>query len=95
MFQFAPLEQLEERKRLLVAESERHRRALMEQLQNLESAAAWVERGLGLARSLRGWWPVLAPVAGFLFARRRRRLLDLLWRCWRWLRAGKAGRCVA
>lgn len=62
---------LEARRRMLVAESEQHRRQLTGNLENLRSGLTWVEVGYSAARSLVDYWPILASAAGLLFGRKR------------------------
>jgi hypothetical protein len=90
--QLSEIERLAERRRLLLAESERYRQAIAAQVKNLGPTAVWLDRGYSLARSLRSSWPLLAAAAGFLLARKRRSeragrsLLHLLRRIWAWWR---------
>ena len=92
MAQLSEIERLAQRRRLLLAESERYRQQIAGHLDNLRPAAAWAERGYSLVRSLCSSWPLLAAAAGFLIARKRHpsrkrgfllRTLGKAWSLWR------------
>jgi hypothetical protein len=83
------LERLAERRRVLVEESARLRQELAEHIASLKSPAAWVQRGLTLARAGGILWPVAAGVAGLMLTRRRGGWLGRLggvWSLWQSLR---------
>jgi hypothetical protein len=80
---------LEERRRSLLAESDRLRQQLTAEVARLEPAVALVDRGLALARSVRHFWPILAGAAGFFLARKRRSAVGTLSRVVSWWRLGK------
>jgi hypothetical protein len=64
---------LELQKQALLLESGLNRVALQAEIQRLHSATAWVSDVAGASRELTPLLVVLAPLAGFLFARRSRR----------------------
>ena len=81
--------QLEERRRLLVAESDCLRQQFAGDLMRVQATAVWVDRGYSVFKSLRSYWPILATAAGFLMARKkgaRLRLVGKLWAYWRILK---------
>jgi hypothetical protein len=84
--QLSQLEELGERRRRLVAESQSLRARMAGEWGNLQTAAAWVESGYSLFGLLRCYWPLLTVAAGFLFARKRRPrfgFLGKIWSAWR------------
>ncbi len=82
MAQPKELAQLAERRRLLLAESERLRHRLAEETAELQVAAGWIERGVGFVQSLQAWWPLVAAGAGFFMARKRGGWLQLFGKAW-------------
>jgi hypothetical protein len=62
----------EEKKRLL-EESERYRRALETDFQNLKTATAWVPKTLGVVRATSPLLALSAPIIGLLFRRKKKR----------------------
>ena len=78
----AEIERLEERRRLLVHESDRLRRQLAADAAGLQAAAAWVDTGYSVFQSVRGYWPLFAAGAGFFVARKRGGLLRSLGKLW-------------
>ena len=94
MAQPSELEQLEERRRRLVAESDQCRQQVARELEQLRPIALWAEKGYSLAQSLRSWWPAMALASGFLLTRRgitRKRgfLLRALGKAWSGWQLGK------
>jgi len=88
------LEQLEARRRLLVAESDQHRRQIARELEQLRPVALWAEKGYSLAQSLRTWWPAVAFASGFFLTRKgvvRKRgfLLRMVGKAWSGWQIGK------
>ncbi len=80
------IETVQERRRILLAESEQLRQQLAADAARLQAAAAWVDTGYSLAQSLRTYWPLFAAAAGFVIARRRggwMRSLGKLWSVWK------------
>ena len=67
------LEKLNLRKQALLLESSLNRAALQADIQRLRSATTWVRGASSVSRELTPWLTFLAPVAGFLMARRVRR----------------------
>jgi hypothetical protein len=65
------MNELEQQRQMLMAESEHLRREIAGGLATLETAATWVDRGYSLAMAVRNLWPMIAGVAGFLIARKR------------------------
>ena len=89
MAHLSELDILEARRRALVAESELHRQQIAVEVEHLRAATAWVERAMSAARSVLAAWPVLAPVAGFVIARKGRSLLRTVGKGWSWWRIGR------
>ena len=86
MAESGQLAEIEERRRRLVAESERLRGELAIEAANLCASLTWVARGYEIVRSLRSVWPVAATVAGFVVARKGSgwfRSLGKFWSLWR------------
>lgn len=71
MAQPSEIEQLAERRRLLVAESGRLRSQVDAELAHLAPVLNRVDKGLLVAHALRSYWPFIAAAAGFLFARKK------------------------
>src|SRR2546429_8350885 len=68
---FAQRNELQERKRQLLARSEACRTSIINEFQNIKTAAAWLPRTIRTARAL---YPVLllaVPLIGYIFARKR------------------------
>jgi hypothetical protein len=63
---------LAERKRLLLARSQQYRQQMAADIENLETAALWIERGYVAMNRIRRVWPLIATAAGFLMARKGR-----------------------
>lgn len=85
------LARISERRRALLAESDNLRQQVAMELNELERAAAWVEKGYSVAASLRTWWPVAAAGAGVFLGMGRGGLLAKLgkvWSLWRIARKG-------
>jgi hypothetical protein len=72
-----------------VAESDWLRRQMSVEAANVRGAAAWFERGVSFARSTRAVWPLMAPLAGFVIARKRFSWVRLAHQGWRLWKAGK------
>jgi hypothetical protein len=93
MVELPELRRIAERKRQLQAQSELQRQALRAQWDQLRAETAWLTRGVGLVSRHRLWLLMLAPVAGYLVARRGRGAGNLfrqglwVWRLWRRLRS--------
>jgi hypothetical protein len=79
----------EERRRLLVAESDRLRQQFAGELANLRPTVAWMERGYSVFHSLRSVWPWLAAAGGVLVARKGGGLFRSLGKAWSVWRLGK------
>ena len=73
MFSRQELKRLELRRRELVVQSTLNRLAFVEAWQQLETAWRPVERVVSTVRSARPWLLAVAPLAGFIAARRFRR----------------------
>lgn len=85
------LERVFERRRRLMAESDRLRREIAGEFANLENAVGWIDRGYSLIRSFRAWWPLAAAAAGLMLGRTRGGLLKKLGKAWSlWKLARKA-----
>ena len=67
------LANLDVQKQALLLESSMNRLALQAKVQSLRSATAWLSDAKGVSRELAPLLVVLAPIAGFLFARGSRR----------------------
>ena len=67
------LDKLNLQKQALLLESSLNRAALQADIQRLRSATTWVRGASIVSRGLTPWLTFLAPVAGFLVARRVRR----------------------
>ncbi len=86
MAQAWELEQLAERRRVLVAESDRLRYQAAHDWAGLETPAAWLQRGYRLVQSGRALWPWVAGLAGLLLVRKSTGSLGTarkLWSYWR------------
>jgi hypothetical protein len=68
MFNAAEVEELAERKRLLAAESDLNRQALMSELSHLRASAEKVERVFRLGRSAYPLVLATAPLAGYFLS---------------------------
>jgi len=82
MAQPGELERVFDRKRKLMAESDRLRREMAGEFANLERTAGWVDKGYSLIQSLRSWWPLAAAAAGLMLGRTRGGLLKKLGKAW-------------
>jgi hypothetical protein len=80
---------LEQRRRRLVERGERHRQEIGAALDQLRSAAAWVETGYSVAQTIGTYAPLLTTVAGLVRGRRKGSLLRLLGKGWTLWRLGK------
>jgi hypothetical protein len=87
--EFSEIERLAERRRQLIAESDRCRQEIARELKSLGAVTAWAEKGYSVARSVRAWWPVLGVAAGFLITRRKGSLFRALAKGWSWWQIGK------
>ena len=67
------LDKLNLQKQALLLESDLNRAALQADIHRLRSATTWVRGATSVSRGLTPWLTLLAPVAGFLVARRVRR----------------------
>lgn len=86
MARLSEIELLADRRRLLLAESERLRRQLGTEIGQLQAATGWIESGYSLLKSVRPYWPLVVAGAGFLLTRKRGRplsSLDRIWSVWR------------
>ena len=86
MAQLSEIARLEQRRGLLVAESDRYRQQIAGEVVHLQRAATWTERGYALFRHLRSSWPLIAALAGFVIARRRRSVFRTVRKGWSWWR---------
>jgi hypothetical protein len=73
VFRREKLNKLSLQKQALLLESSLNRAALQAEIRRLRSATAWVREAASVSRELTPWLTLLAPVAGFLVARRARR----------------------
>ncbi len=89
MAEVSEIGRLAERRRQLVEESERYRRELAGAVEDLRSAAVWVDAGYALARSIGAYVPVITGVAGLFGRRRKRSFFGLLGKAWGLWRLGK------
>ena len=89
MAELSEIEKLAERRRQLVADSERNRRDVARELRNLGAITAWAERGYSIAQSVRAWWPVAGVVAGFLITRKGGSFFRALAKGWSWWQVAK------
>lgn len=69
------MNELQARKRQLLARSEEYRRALAAECAQIQAATAWVPRALQYARMVSPILAIAAPLAGWLFRSRKRRAL--------------------
>ena len=67
------LDKLNLQKQALLLESSLNRAALQADIRRLRSATTWVREVTSVSREFTPWLTLLAPVAGFLVARRARR----------------------
>jgi hypothetical protein len=67
------LDKLNLQKQALLLESSLNRAALQADIRRLRSATTWVREAASVSREWTPWLTLLAPVAGFLVARRARR----------------------
>ena len=96
MAQLHELTTIAERKRMAQAQCDLCRRSLQLQLATISADTAWFQRGLDSVARYRSFLWVVAPAAGFLFARQGNLLRRFVirgvaaWqiasRFWRWLR---------
>jgi len=89
MADLAEIEDLAERRRRLLGESETLRRQIAGDLANVRPAAAWVETGYVAFRSLRALSPLVALVGGFFVARKGTGLFQIARKLWSGLRLGR------
>jgi hypothetical protein len=67
-------------------QSDRLRQEVVAELENLQKAAIWVEKGFAVAQTMKSLWPLLAGLAGIMVARRGGgwlRKLGKAWSFWR------------
>jgi hypothetical protein len=72
MAQRPQIETLAERRQRLMADSDRLRREIAEDLTHLQPLCGWVDRGYSMTRSVLTVWPIVAGAAHFLGAKKRR-----------------------
>ena len=84
MFQLQEIKRLEERRRVLVAESERLRRQAAGDLSVLDETIGRVRRGCAAFETLGSWWPAVAAVAGVFVARKNSGWFATLKKVWSW-----------
>ncbi len=89
MAQRSEIESLAERRERLLAESDRLRQQVAEDITRLEPLFGWADRGYSVARSVITAWPLLAGAAGFLIARKRRGTVSTLTRILSWWKLGR------
>lgn len=89
MAELSEIDKLAERRRQLLAESERNRQTMARELRNLGGVVAWGEKGYSVARTLQGWWPVVGLVGGLLVTRGRGGLFRLIAKGWSWWQIGR------
>lgn len=80
------IELLADRRRLLLAESERLRRQLGAEIDQLQAVTGWIQTGYSLLQTARNYWPLVVAGAGFLFTRQRSSplsSLDRIWSVWK------------
>jgi hypothetical protein len=65
-------EQLSDQKRRLLENSEKYRRALAAEFQNVKASTAWVPRTVGIVRATSPLVALAAPVIGFLIGRKKK-----------------------
>lgn len=82
MARLSEIENLEERRRRLRAESDRLRCQLGTEIGQLQAATCWLRTSYSLLQSVRAVWPLIVAGAGFLVARKRGGLLNSLGRLW-------------
>jgi len=73
---------LEERRRRLIAESNRLRGQFGTEIGQLQAATSWVKTGYSLLQSVRAYWPLIVAGTGFLMTRKRGSLLSSLGKIW-------------
>jgi len=83
------IDKLAERRRQLLAESERHRQEMARELTNLGGVVAWGEKGYAVARTIQGWWPMLGVLGGFLITRKKGSFFKLIAKGWSWWQIGR------
>jgi len=66
--------EIEERKRRLIEESERYRRALEGDLDYLKASTAWVPKTIGIVRTASPFVALAAPLLGLVFRRKKKEL---------------------
>jgi hypothetical protein len=77
---------LENRRRQLLAESERLRHQLRAEIGQLQATTGWLKVGFSLLQSARSYWPLVVAGTGFLLTRKRSgplSLFDKIWSVWR------------
>jgi hypothetical protein len=80
---------LEERRRGLIADSDRLREQVAAEVAHLHTTALWFDRGYAWAQLARHVWPLLAGAAGLFAARKSRGVLGTLTRILSWWRLGR------
>jgi hypothetical protein len=78
------LARLQAHKELLVVQCDLHRGILRVECARLRSKFDWVDRSSEWIQKARPWLPLLAPVAGFLVARRWKKVLGFAGRTVGW-----------
>ena len=63
--------QMSEEKRRLIEESERYRRAMGRELQNVKAATAWVPKTIGIVRATSPILALATPLVGLLIRRKK------------------------
>ena len=71
MARLSEIELLADRRRLLLAESERLRRQLGTEVGQLQATTGWIKAGYSLLRTAHTYWPLVVAGAGFLLTRKR------------------------
>ena len=71
---------IEARRLLLLAQSEQLRQRFAAEGTELQAATRWMETGYSVARSLLGWWPLIATGIGFFATRKRKGFLAIVGR---------------
>jgi len=65
-------DELSQRKRRLLENSEGYRRAMSAEFQNIKASTAWVPRTVGIVRATSPLVALAAPVVGFLMHRKKK-----------------------
>lgn len=78
------LARLQARKELLIAQCDLQRGIVDVELARLRGGLSWMHRGGEWLQRVRPWLPLIAPVAGFIVARRWKTVLGLAGRTVGW-----------